>query len=334
MLSRLCWAAAAALLWMPPDAVGRKSKKKPGRPQLRAVSWDEWSKAARQHEADAPSDGNDEAQQHLRCTIERRALSSITEEEFLRDFHLQRPVLLTGATAQWTDAFSPEALREHHSQLEVIATQSFQIRQYGIGDKSCGAVRHAATTLGSFLDDGMQLAAEQAPSGAFADKFYVFDASVMRPGKRGKMPAGDLRQQVVLPSVFHDHEIDPILAVGGNGSGTQFHRHTDAWNVLVSGHKRWFLTPGEKIPLPTHPASYGMGVEHYVTKLFPALPDSERPQHCVQQPGELMYVPEGWFHGACTQTGRAEAFIVGRRLGQPVVDATPTSCSHSERFPR
>ena len=207
-------------------------------------------------------------------------------------------MLITGATAQWTDAFTPEALRERHSQLEVLATQSFQIRNYGMSDPTCPAVRHVPTTLGSFLANGLQLTAEGTPPGAFSDKFYVFDSSVMRAGGRGKMPAGDLRQQVLLPSVFHDPGIDLILAVGGNGSGTQFHRHTDAWNVPVSGHKRWFLTPGERIPLPSYPASYGMGIEHYVAKLFPALTDTEQPQHCVQRPGELMYVPEGWFHGA------------------------------------
>jgi hypothetical protein len=242
-------------------------------------------------------------QEQLGCTVERRALGSLTQEEFLRDFHMQRPLLIEGATAQWEHAFAPSVLRERHSQLEVLATQSFQIRNYGISDTNCPSVRPVPTTLGRFLDNGLQLSAAERPPGAFSDKFYIFDSSVMKPGIRGKMPAGDLRQQVLLPDIFHDPGIDLILAVGGNGSGTQFHRHTDAWNVLVSGHKRWFLTPGERIPLPSYPASYGMGVEHYVTKLFPALADTQQPQHCVQRPGELMYVPEGWFHGAQTTAG-------------------------------
>ena len=52
---------------------------------------------------------------------------------------------------------------------------------------------------------------------------------------------GRLRASVALPAVFLHRHLDMILAAGPRDSGTQFHKHTDAWNVLLSGRKRWFL---------------------------------------------------------------------------------------------
>ena len=76
---------AMAVLWLlTPQAVGRRhAKKKPARPHLQAVSWEEWSEAARRRE---PVD--DEGAQQLGCTIERRALGTLTQEEFLREYLL------------------------------------------------------------------------------------------------------------------------------------------------------------------------------------------------------------------------------------------------------
>ena len=78
-------------------------------------------------------------------------------------------------------------------------------------------------------------------------------------------------------------------------------------DIVVTG----FMTPGEKLPLPTFPASF-VGAKYYAEELFPRLPERERPLHCVQQPGELMYVPEGWYH--CTYNLDSSVAVAAQNL--------------------
>ena len=78
--------------------------------------------------------------------------------------------------------------------------------------------------------------------------------------------------------------------------------------IVVTG----FMTPGEKLPLPTFPASNFLSAKYYAEELFPRLPERERPLHCVQQPGELMYVPEGWYH--CTYNTELSVAVAAQNL--------------------
>jgi len=41
---------------------------------------------------------------------------------------------------------------------------------------------------------------------------------------------------------------DPIMFIGGTGTGATFHKHMMAWNGVVHGQKRWFMYPLEKTP--------------------------------------------------------------------------------------
>ena len=42
------------------------------------------------------------------------------------------------------------------------------------------------------------------------------------------------------------------------GGGINLHAHTNAYNVLVAGRKRWFLYPPTRMPMPHYPAAYHM----------------------------------------------------------------------------
>ena len=63
--------------------------------------------------------------------------------------------------------------------------------------------------------------------------------------------------------------------------------------MLLSGRKRWYMQSGERFPLPAFPADL-LPVHRYDSELFDRLDAGDRPLHCVQQPGDLVYVPEGW----------------------------------------
>lgn len=68
---------------------------------------------------------------------------------------------------------------------------------------------------------------------------------------------------------------------GREGFGIGFHKHNAAFFLLLVGRKKWYMAASSP-PLeePTHP-------EFYTTKSS---------HKCIQQPGEILYVPDEWYH--------------------------------------
>ena len=107
-----------------------------------------------------------------------------------------------------------------------------------------------------------------------------------------------------------------VLSVGGRGSGLPLHEHGAAWLALGAGddcRKRWAL--------------YAPG--HDGTALFRGLPAVQNASdwfartaaggggggggglHCVQPPGSVLLLPEGWAHATLNEGG--ECWAVGRQ---------------------
>ncbi|KAF9573223.1 hypothetical protein EC968_008861 [Mortierella alpina] len=90
------------------------------------------------------------------------------------------------------------------------------------------------------------------------------------------------------------------LLIGPQRTGAPWHTDpsgTSAWNTLLSGHKRWALYPPHMIPPghdPTSPTRL-TSVAWYLD-VYPFLPQESRPIEIVQNPGETIYVPSGWWH--------------------------------------
>ena len=95
------------------------------------------------------------------------------------------------------------------------------------------------------------------------------------------------------------------LLVGGKRSGQSWHKDpngTSAWNLTVRGRKRWLFFPPHKTPPGVIPSADG---EDYVTPL--SLAEWARTFYqeacaspgfleCETGPGDVMYVPRGWWH--------------------------------------
>jgi len=67
------------------------------------------------------------------------------------------------------------------------------------------------------------------------------------------------------------------------------HEHTNAWNGLVYGMKRWVMLPPYVQYGPT-----GVAVEEWLRDWFPRF--KEEAYECVQLPGDLIYVPTNYLH--------------------------------------
>ncbi len=97
-----------------------------------------------------------------------------------------------------------------------------------------------------------------------------------------------------LHQILSDFDAPAILSIGKNNSGLAFHQHRHSWNDLLCGEKQWFIYPPDKVP--------SLGFDPWQPQLkwletvFPHLLPEEKPITFVQKAGQVVYVPEGWYH--------------------------------------
>lgn len=144
--------------------------------------------------------------------------------------------------------------------------------------------------------------------------------------------ATTLAEDYSVPRLFAGHERDALAVLEGNpvrppfrwlllgtaGTGSVVHTDplgTSAWNASVVGRKRWAMFP------PETPAWVVMGQEspedadgngdddevevinalQWFGRVLPRARDAARRiglecHECVQQPGDIVWVPGGWWH--------------------------------------
>eukprot|EP00808_Paulinella_micropora_P031873 g74186.t1 len=107
------------------------------------------------------------------------------------------------------------------------------------------------------------------------------------------------------------------LLIGGPGSGSSFHLDPfacSAWNALLQGRKRWAFYPPGTVPpgiqisfwrsLPNSDSSstqkeityQSCPTKWWFTHLYPTLGPSQRPIEIIQEAGEIVFIPSGWWH--------------------------------------
>eukprot|EP01092_Planopodium_desertum_P004608 TRINITY_DN19829_c0_g1_i1.p1 TRINITY_DN19829_c0_g1~~TRINITY_DN19829_c0_g1_i1.p1 ORF type:complete len:290 (+),score=13.72 TRINITY_DN19829_c0_g1_i1:107-871(+) len=109
-------------------------------------------------------------------------------------------------------------------------------------------------------------------------------------------------QQDFFNSLSRDDRPDfQWLVIGPQRSGSPFHQDphaTSAWNALVSGEKRWFLYPPTFIPegvVYDGVSDYeAPDVIRWLLEYYPYV--RHRPFEVTQKPGEIIFVPSGWWH--------------------------------------
>lgn len=110
----------------------------------------------------------------------------------------------------------------------------------------------------------------------------------------------------LLASIQGDYEMPPLLqppnilqmAVGwqseqqnGNGLGVPPEAHSSAWLAQIKGRKRWVFHP----PSVSKPCGSVVGASCSLGQLAPDA------RVCEHGEGEIMWVPEGWWHETCTR---------------------------------
>jgi Cupin-like domain/F-box-like len=242
----------------------------------------------------------------------------MSTDRFVQEFEQpNRPVLIRGAAKSWrayTQWQDSSYLAEHTKQQTFRATSGVapypaqftwsSYCKYCLGDKKSSPPH--------LLEEG---------------PLYLFDRTALQPGSA-------LWQDFMndLPKIcpYWDPETRPAghdlfgllgegrrpdhtwLICGPQRSGSVFHldpNGTHAWNAAIAGRKRWIFYPPGVTPPGIHPSDDGDEVtlplslgewifqfwDAHVERKHCGRPD-ERPLECTAMPGDVVFVPHGWWH--------------------------------------
>jgi hypothetical protein len=245
-------------------------------------------------------------------TVDRVPVKDMTVERFLENYeHPNRPVVVEGAATSWK-AFEkwqdPAYCQQHGNGRTFRAT-------------SGTANLPADFTLPAYYSYCQSPNLEEAP-------LYHFDRTALTPGSHlwnDYMP--DLQKACPYwdPEKQADtgHDLFQILGegqrpdhtwliLGPQRSGSVFHidpNATHAWNAAICGRKRWLFYPPGATPPGVHPSPDGdemtlpMSVGEWVFSFWDehverkkTAPASQRPLECTALPGDVVFIPHGWWH--------------------------------------
>ncbi|MQL96224.1 hypothetical protein Taro_028899 [Colocasia esculenta] len=208
----------------------------------------------------------------------------ISQEEFISSFEEpNKPVLLEGCLEGWP------AMRKWDRDSLV---------------RMCKGARFAVGPVEMKLEDYFQYSdtvSEERP-------LYLFD-----PKFAEKVPEMHLDYEVPvyfredLFSVLGEERPDyRWIIIGPAGSGSSFHvdpNSTSAWNAVIRGSKKWVMFPPEVVPPGVHPSPDGAEVacpvsiiEWFMNFYDECKKWKKRPVECVCKAGEIVFVPNGWWH--------------------------------------
>eukprot|EP00051_Salpingoeca_urceolata_P001289 m.39810 g.39810 ORF g.39810 m.39810 type:complete len:673 (-) comp11309_c0_seq2:4-2022(-) len=225
------------------------------------------------------------------CGVDR--LDSLDYEVFMRDYvGMRRPVIVRlGSSHPHRAAWAKAAFLDKFGDVNVTVAPLPYAQTYGLEGSSTSTIRN-------FVRRHMDSDDKGSGSGGGPDwltshhaRQYVFDGRVFWDTQA----LNDLAW--LPPNTFETtQDILRQFILGPRGSGAPPHFHGNAVNYLAFGKKRWVLYP----PTDTFFATAGEAAAPWFQKhvLSPSTGDTTATAlHCVQQAGELLYVPHLWGHG-------------------------------------
>jgi len=244
-------------------------------------------------------------------TVKSVSVEDLTPEEFFSQYEdRNQPVVVKGAGKgraidKWNDW---EYLHQHNSS----SSKTFRTT-------SGAAPLPGNFHLNAYQDYTKFDYLEESP-------LYLFDRNAFNANKQWEedfFPEFYQRCPYWDPSAKYGHDLLQHLGAkerpdhtwmiaGPKRSGSVFHidpNATHAWNACIAGRKRWiFYPPGEPPPgvLPSPdgdevalPLSVGEWIMQYWTQhmeQYRTRPVNQRPLECTTHPGDVIFVPHGWWH--------------------------------------
>jgi hypothetical protein len=254
-----------------------------------------------------PSDGTHKNE------VPRISVDKLTSVEFFEKYERPNyPVVIRGAgksraLSEWQD---PEYMQQHTS-TEPKDYRSFRTT-------SGGAPLPANFTLPAYMGYSNFSYLEESP-------LYLFDRTAFTTKQWSDDFFPEFHENCPFwdPSSTHGHDLlqhlgserrpdHTWLIMGPKRSGSVFHidpNATHAWNACIAGRKRWILYPPGITPPGIYPSADGdevalpLSVGDWLVQYWKEhrdqcrkRPPSERPLECTVGPGDVMFIPHGWWH--------------------------------------
>mmetsp|Transcript_28074 Transcript_28074/g.38452 ORF Transcript_28074/g.38452 Transcript_28074/m.38452 type:complete len:531 (-) Transcript_28074:264-1856(-) len=227
-----------------------------------------------------------------RCDFERVPVRKMTPALFRRRYYLRSPVIIEQGTKNWpaTQNWRLSTLLERYGELMVKVGESPKIlHNEGDGVKSMRLrdflrLQRLHTTLNETEFDPDQL-------------LYVFDRdAAFRSFDQDHFLLNDIEWPRWLDGIVSPHSYSFYFILGENRSGVPWHLHSDGFNALIYGRKHWMFYMSRNVTPPGYPSAGNKGHDAWLRDTLPTITPETRPLQCVQQPGDILYVPEGWYH--------------------------------------
>lgn len=221
--------------------------------------------------------------------VDRR--SKLTQQEFVEEYEKpNKPVVIAGAFEHW---------RARHRWTAAQICQ-----HYG----HCWVRTNGRSTNGRRFR--MQLFDYLAyAETSNAEKYlYVFDKKIfdVEPDLLADFEVPEYFNEDLFALMDDDDRPDyRWLLIGPHGSGSPLHTDphgTSAWNAVLQGCKRVTFYPPHVIPPGVdeeliHSDYYASDdVLEWYREVFPRLTPEEQPSEVLVMPGDLLFIPSGWWH--------------------------------------
>ncbi|VDM48367.1 unnamed protein product [Toxocara canis] len=261
--------------------------KRKARPELRSHEWDQLNYSKKLLFSKELLDDDN---------IERVDGRKLSVDQFVKLFETRRiPIILTGLTENW------RATRKW--SLDELS-RKYRNQKFKCGEDDDG---YSVKLKMKYFVEYMRVTNDDCP-------LYIFDSSF---GERHKTRR--LMDDYEVPVMFRDDLFryanekrrPPYrwIVIGPARSGTGIHIDplgTSAWNALIYGHKKWcFLHPESpkelvkpfKEECGKHPDEATTWFSSVYGRMKAAKLSRELASiETVQRPGEVIFVPSGWWH--------------------------------------
>jgi len=209
-------------------------------------------------------------------------MSAPSTDEALKIINRARPVIIRGGALRWAG----RSLLTRDKFLAQTGRYPMHASRIPYADEYFGKGGVRDLTFQSFVEKHMGNKSYHHKQGSLEtndEGLYIFSNAVPEKVKeiiaRQASPPKWLKPLMV-------REPTPQLFIGSRGSGAPVHYHTDAWNFLAYGRKRWRLEA---------PSDAGLGFQPAVDT-FLTVPREPHSYECVQEAGDVLLVPDGWAH--------------------------------------